>query len=105
MFKSNHFVVVPILFAVLALFHCSPGSSAESNIYETLVSLFNEFREFQEAEITNGVPDYTPAAMEKQYRGLNQFQDRFAAIKIDDLPVSQKVDYHLVRAEMNALGA
>ncbi len=68
-----------------------------------MVALFNEFREFQEPLITDGVPEYTIAAMREKYTGLNEFQDRLAAMTIDDWPTWQKVDYHLVRAEMNAV--
>ena len=76
---------------------------AGSSNYADLVSIFNEFREFQQPEIINGVPDYTAVAMKKQYRGLKEFQKRLAAMDISDWPVSQKVDYHLVRGEMNGL--
>jgi hypothetical protein len=78
-------------------------SSATSSDYDDLVALFNEFREFQEPTITNGVPDYTVAAMREKYTGLKEFQERLAAMTIDDWPVWQRVDYHLVRAEMNAV--
>jgi len=50
-----------------------------------------------------GVPDYSKKAMDEQKRGLQQFKDRLAAIDVSSWPVSQKVDYHLVRAEMNGL--
>ena len=63
----------------------------------------SEFREFQQATITAGVPDYTEAAMEDQYHGLQEFQSSLAAIDTADWPVWQQADYHLVRAEMNAL--
>ena len=77
--------------------------AAASSDYEDLVQLFHEFRELQEANLTNGVPDYTPAAMEEQYRGLKEFQQQLAKFDIDSWPISRKVDYHLVRAKMNAL--
>jgi len=77
--------------------------AADSSDYEDLVQLFREFREFQEAKLTNGVPNYTPAAMEEQYRGLKEFQQQLAKVDIESWPISKKVDYHLVRAEMNAL--
>jgi len=78
---------------------------AASSNYDDLVALFHEFRGFQESSNTtdNGVPDYTAAAVAEQYRGLKQFQERLAAMEMGDWPVWQKVDYHLVRAEMNAL--
>ena len=71
--------------------------------YDDLVALFYEFRASQDATNSSGVPDYTPAAIEARYEGLQQSHKRLAAFEIDDWPVWQQVDYHLVRAEMNAL--
>jgi hypothetical protein len=34
---------------------------------------------------------------------LKEFQSRLAAINIEDWPISQQVDYHLVRGEMNGM--
>ena len=80
----------------------SPGYAVGQS-YDDLVNLFFEFREFQQATITEGVPDYTEAAMQDQYRGLEEFQSNLAGIDTAEWPVWQQVDYHLVRAEMNAL--
>ena len=71
--------------------------------YDDLVQLFQDFRELQKQKMTDWVPNYTPAAMEEQRRGLLDFQKRLQAMDISDWPVDQKVEYHLVRAEMNGL--
>jgi len=102
MFKLNRATIVCIVLACFAAFHASAASAA-SDSYDDLVALFREFRAFQEPQINDGVPDYTPAAMEEKRNGLKGFQNRLAAMNIDDWPVWQKVDYHLVRAEMNAV--
>jgi hypothetical protein len=39
--------------------------------------------------------------MEKQYRELITYQDRLAAIDSSGWTISEQIDYHLVRAEMN----
>jgi uncharacterized protein (DUF885 family) len=67
--------------------------------YNDLASLFKEFREFQNPQVINGVPDYSAAAIAEQLRGLKKFQSRLAAIDAGNWPVSKQVDYHLVRAE------
>ena len=77
--------------------------AAGGSKYEDLVSLFKEWREFQSPKITDGVPDYTAAAMKEQRRRLEKFKSRLAAIDCSSWPISQRVDYHLVRAEMNGL--
>ena len=71
--------------------------------YEDLVVLFEQFREFREPAVNDGVPDYTASAMERQYAELGEYQRRLAAFDISEWPISQQVDYHLVRAEMNGL--
>jgi len=111
MLKRNLMITLVCFFVFMALCYCSSDNKAESikadvvasSDYEDLVSLFNEFREFQRPKLTDGVPDYTAAAIEEQRRGLKEFQSRLAAIKIEDWPVSQQVDYHLVRGEMNGM--
>ncbi len=75
----------------------SPGD------YKSLVSLFEEFREFIKPTVADGVPDFTAGAMEEQYRGVKRFQKRRAAIDTSGWSVAQKVDYHVVRAEMNGV--
>ena len=68
-----------------------------------LVSLFSDWRAFQKPKVVDGVPDYTPAAMERQHQDLRQYQARLAALDPRSWPVPQQVDYQIVRAEMNGL--
>jgi hypothetical protein len=75
----------------------------DSAEYEDLVTLFKEFREFHKPEMTEGIPDYSASAMEEKKLGLKNYQDRLAAMDISSWPVTQQVDYHLVRAEMNGM--
>ncbi|MFQ5865726.1 MAG: DUF885 family protein [bacterium] len=100
-------VLISSYFAMIT-FACQTPVQEESvvskkNNYADLVSLFKQFREFQIPKMNSGVPDYTEAAMAKQWRGLKEFQKRLAAIDTSGWPVSQQVEYHLVRAEMNGL--
>jgi hypothetical protein len=91
---------------ILAFTSCAPEEDVSAETggdYDDLVQLFRDFRELQKPVITDWVPDYTPAAMEKQRRGLLDSQRRLKAIDISNWPVEQKVEYHLVRAEMNGL--
>ena len=72
-------------------------------MYQDLVTLFQEWRAFQQPRLVNGVPDYSAGAMREQRRELANYQSRLAAIDPSAWPVPQQVDYHLVRAEMNGL--
>ena len=91
-----------VLVAGLAMLFAATGVFASSD-YVDLVALFEEFRGFQEAVPERGVRQYTPAAVEEQYEDLQRFRKQLAAFEVDDWPIGQQVDYHLVRAEMNAL--
>ena len=70
--------------------------------YADLLNLFEEFRDFSQEEYRGDLSAYA-AAMETKFGELRGFQRRLAALDIDSWPVSEQVDYHLVRAEMNGL--
>ena len=77
------------------------GQSAGA--YTSLVGIHEEFVKLREPKIVAGVPDYTPAAMVEQRQGLEALRKRLGTINSSSWPVSQQVDYHLVRAELNGL--
>jgi hypothetical protein len=104
----HKFIYLILVLSVVFLCSCTPTENETANVtstgdYEDLVSLFKEFREFHKPRITNGIPEYSAAAMVEKRQGLKLYQDRLAAIDISAWPISQKVDYHLVRAEMNGM--
>ncbi len=91
----------------MAVQACEPSEPVtpleRSTSYDDLISLFQEFRQFQRPVVTDGVPDYTPAAMRAQKNELDTYMRRLDAIDPRGWPVHQRIDYLLVRAEMNGL--
>lgn len=81
-----------------------PGhdTSAPSD-YDDLVGLYEEFRSARFPEVTNGVPDYSSAAMARQFQVLRDLQARLAAIDTTGWLVSERVDYRIVQAEMHGM--
>ncbi len=71
--------------------------------YQALLALFEDWRAFQKPKLVDGVPDYSAQAMAAQHRELEKFQRRLTSLTPGGWPVSQQVDYHVVRAEMNGL--
>ena len=71
--------------------------------FADLTSLFAEWRTFQRPALISGVPDYSVRAMSAQHRELPGFLRRLAAIDKSGWPISEQVDWHVVRAEMNGL--
>jgi hypothetical protein len=108
MFNRILFAVALILLVGLALFYCTAENNeaivTESYSYADLLSLFEEFREFQDQRESGGEWDNIDAAMANMYKDLKNFQSRLEALNPNDWPVSEQIDYHLVRAEMNGLG-
>ncbi len=80
-----------------------PSVAAQGGRHADLVSLFADWRAFQTPKLVDGVPDYTASAMAAQQRELAAYQRRLAGIDPSAWPVSQQVDWHIVRAEMNGL--
>jgi hypothetical protein len=105
--KRNFVYFLIVCFVFLSLMNCSPKTEksveVQSNLYDDLVSLFGEWREFQKPPLKDGIYDYSAEAMKEQSLGLKEMLDRLAAIDPSSWPVSQQVDYHIVRAEMNGL--
>lgn len=74
-----------------------------SRTYPTLLSLFAEWRTFEEAPRVNGVPDYTPPTNTKRLTRLRILQQRLQVIDTTGWSIAEQVDHHLVRAEMNGM--
>lgn len=89
--------------AVLTAGGSLPRSLAVGGSHADLVDLFREWREFQKPVFRDGVPDYTPAAMDAQKRRLPEFQNRLRAIDPAAWPIGQQVDWRIVQAEVNGL--
>jgi len=75
------------------------AAAVTSSSYDDLVKLFQEFREFVKPKMNAGVPDYTPAAMKEQSDGLKKMQQRLAAIDSSSWPITEHVEYLIVKAE------
>ena len=78
--------------------------AAESNNagnYDDLLTLFEQWREFERPPRRDGAPDYTAATFDSRYARFRDYQERLRAIDPSDWAVTQQVDWHIVRAEMN----
>ncbi len=93
-------VTLALCLAVVA----SVAGHAQSSTYPQLLTLFEEWRRFEEPpRLTGGVPDYTAQTNARRLEGLRALQKRLAAIDRSGWTVPQQVDHHIVRAEMNGL--
>ena len=81
----------------------APAGHAQSRTYDQLVALFKEWRAFEEPPRVNGVPDYSPATNTRRLAELARLQQRLQAIDTSSWPIPERVDHHIVRAEMNGM--
>ena len=95
-------VVIACAPAPPAADEAAPDGTASAT-HADLLQLFEDFRVFQEPAIVDGVPDYTAEAMERQRQELEGYKSRIAAFDISGWTVSEQIDHHLVRAEVNGL--
>jgi len=105
--RQDRFFRVFIFLLALVFMSCASEKKkaevAGASDYKDLVTLFEEFRVFQQPTVVNGVPDYSAKTMKAQYRALKKYQSRLAKIDPSRWPVSEQIDYQVVRVEMNGL--
>jgi hypothetical protein len=79
------------------------NANGQSRTYGQLVTLFNEWRTFEEPPRLDGVPDYSTATSTRRLGELQRLQQRLRDLDTTGWSVKNQVDYHLVRAEMNGM--
>ncbi|ADR22913.1 hypothetical protein MATR_32380 [Marivirga tractuosa] len=72
-----------------------------SNNYEDLVTLFKEWRTFEEPPLFDGAPDYTKASFEKRWPDFKELQSKLQSIDTSGWSTENQVDWMIVWAEMN----
>lgn len=94
---------------VLLLVACetSPSKSGTSSVpkspatYSDLVSLFREWRAFEEPPMRDGAPDYTDETFAERWPEFKDLQSRLLSMDYSGWPIEQQVDWTIVWAEMN----
>ena len=85
---------------VMSLVPLSVSANPEPG-YEDLLVLFADWRDFESPPLLEGAPDYTVESFAARRDDFEKLQDRLESFDIEDWPVPQQVDWHLVRAGMN----
>ena len=72
-----------------------------SDSYADLVTLFEDWRAFEQPPLRDGAPDYTAERMAAAHVELGVYFARLEAIDPSSWDTEQQIDWHIVRAEMN----
>lgn len=69
--------------------------------YQDLLTLFQEWRTFEQPPLLEGAPDYTSATFKERRPVFELLHARLLAMDTTDWTIPEQVDWNLVRAEMN----
>lgn len=86
-----------LLFVSTPLIALAQDTSSNQN----LVELFKKWRSFENPPLLDGTPDYTAEAFEKRAPEFKTLQQQLHAIDTTGWSIPDKVDWHIVNAEMN----
>nr|WP_290930945.1 hypothetical protein [Haliscomenobacter sp.] len=91
---------------IIAVFFLAACQSEKNQVkgsadYPDLVALFKTWRTFENPPLLDGAPDYTAASFQKRQPEFKKLQAQLLAMDTSDWTVAQRVDWHIVWAEMN----
>ncbi|TXF89641.1 hypothetical protein FUA23_09330 [Neolewinella aurantiaca] len=93
---------------ICLLFGCEPNApAAESPVVETtsdygqLLTLFDEWRTFEQPPLLEGAPDYTANTFSQRRPAFEVLRARLLAMDTTGWSIAEQVDWNIVRAEMN----
>jgi hypothetical protein len=90
---------IPIL--ILLTSFLSYGQSTKLNSYSDLEELFNEWRAFETPPLINGAPDYSISTFDKRHPNFLELQNKLEAIDTMKWTIAQRIDWQIIKAEMN----
>ena len=86
------------------------GSYAVSAVSQTagspqdaLLQIFQSAQDLRQPEIVEGIPDFSAAAVERQKAGLAELRSRFDGLDPTGWEMTDRVDYLIVRSELDML--
>ena len=92
---------IPLVIFIFLIWEPGMSQIQTTDNYQDLEILFKEWRAFEAPPLREGAPDYTVATFEKRWPTFKKLQAELLAMDISDWSVAEKVDWNLVKAEMN----
>lgn len=102
---QNQYMLIALF--LIAFSACAPQTDTQTALvadsHDDLVEFFYEWRTFAAPAMTDGVPNYTEAAMAVQHAALPSWYDRLSAFDTTGWSIGEQIDWYLVWIEMNGL--
>jgi len=99
-FKNEGVMIKKYCLLFLFLF-LGPSVAQNLSTHQDLVGLFHEWRGFENPPLVDGAPDYTRNRFNKDRGKFRSLQRRLNDVDFSGWSNSEKIDWHVVRAEMN----
>ena len=97
----NKVLMKKILIFILLSSCINIQKTEKNNSYDDLVILFEDWRLFEEPDLINGVHDYSVNSFDKKKPKYNILRERLEDFDISEWSISNQIDWHIIRAEMN----
>ena len=79
------------------------GIAHSAATYDELVGLWQQWRTLERPTLRDGAPDYTTATVTRRHDELRRLQQRLTALDPSGWSREQRIDYELVRAQLNGM--
>ena len=92
---------VALCLLIINVSQVSAQSASQPGTYEELLSLFDEWRAFENPPRFEGAPDYRAETFDVRHKDYIEIRTQLESIDTTGWSVPHQVDWHVVRAEMN----
>ncbi len=99
--QKTLFKALAVLTVLMGAGSFAGADESAPNSHDALVELFEDWREFERPPLLDDAPNYTAERFAAAYEEFPSYVERLNAIDTTGWPVENKVDWHVVRAEMN----
>jgi len=100
-FKVMRQKIVLLLFSIILLSCTDDKTTQNIDTSISLEELFNEWRAFEIPPLRNGVPDYRQETFDRRADDFQKLRNTLEALAIDQWPIEDQIDWHILWAEMN----
>jgi len=76
-------------------------STVNANDYQSLTQLFKQWREFEKPPLFEGAPDYRTKTFDSRNQQFDTIRNQLLKIDTTNWPIKNKVDWHILWAELN----